>query len=59
MTVELLLGIAMGFIPYVDNFGTCLLILPVAALAADVFRYSTSRWIPDGSSRWNVLLSDH
>ena len=58
MTIELIIGIGMGFIPYVDNFGTCLIMDSIHSNS--YFKIvSASGGLPDGTSRRNRLLPCH
>lgn len=56
MTVELVVGIAIGYIPYVDNFGASESRVLSCRVVWITF-ISSSWWILDGSARWHDLLS--
>ena len=57
MTVELIIGVAMGFIPFVDNFGmvACCLVY-IHHLTISV---STSGRLSNGFTRGDSVLSRH
>ncbi|KAG5221631.1 rhomboid family protein [Salix suchowensis] len=53
MTIELAIGVAIGYIPYVDNFGT--VVLPHSPSFANQVHSSFGR-LPCRHTSWHILL---
>lgn len=57
MIVEFLLVVGLGYVPFIDNFGT---FKPLLSETLDAHVYDSSpRRIPDGLTRGHILLPDH